>query len=251
VKKVFVITGAGHFPGMGSAIAEYLINQGCYVAINSRNIDDRWYDIQKEFPNTLTIVKGDITDQAIQNRLLSETLAAWGQVDVLINNASTVTTSSSPDREEWNLEFLMNVVVPYELSMKFSPYLKAVNGSIVMIGSRAGIQVAASRDNPHNLSYSIAKSAQQHLTKSLAVILSPEVTVNSIAPGYFASSRHKVKFTDEMIQFQKERFERTSLTNEVLNENGIIDSVLFLANTRNVTGQILPVCAGASVHRIV
>jgi NAD(P)-dependent dehydrogenase (short-subunit alcohol dehydrogenase family) len=249
MKKVYLITGAGHFPGMGSCLAEHLLRTGQRVVVNSRSFDDRWHELAVEFSDSLVLVAGDITNSDAQDSMVRTAIDAWGQIDSVINNASTLTTSPNPNRDEWNLEFLMNVIVPYELAMKSAEYLRKTKGSIVMIGSRSGIQVGVKRNNGSNLSYSVAKSAQHHLAKSLSVMLGPEIIVNAVAPGMFQSARWKNKWGDEGGKVVEQKFIDSSLTDDILTIEGIIDSILMLAHNRNLTGQVLPVCAGTSVHR--
>jgi NAD(P)-dependent dehydrogenase (short-subunit alcohol dehydrogenase family) len=245
--KVYVITGAGHFPGTGSCLAEYLLKTGNNVAINSRTFDDRWADILGDYPDNLAIVSGDITDTGVQQELIDTAIETWGRIDCLVNNASTVETSTTPSREEWNREFLLNVTVPYELSVLAEEYLTITQGSIIMIGSRAGLQVVA-RKNNNNLAYSVAKSAEHHLTKSLAVMLAPNIRVNAVALGMFDSARSQHKFGDQQ-SAMIERYKSNSLTNTLVDADSLIESIVFLANNKNITGQVLPVCGGASVHK--
>lgn len=245
--KVYIITGAGHFPGTGSCLAEYLLKTGNSVVINSRTFDDCWRDILADYPDNLAIVSGDITDTAVQQELIDTAIDTWGRIDCLVNNASTVETSADPGREEWNKEFLLNVTVPYELSTLAEKHLSVSQGSIIMIGSRAGLQVVA-RKNNNNLAYSVAKSAEHHLTKSLAVMLAPNIRVNAVALGMFDSARSQRKF-GEAQSAMIERYKSNSLTNTLVDADSLIESILFLANNKNITGQILPVCGGASVHK--
>ena len=163
--------------------------------------------------------------------------------DGLINNASTVGQYSNPIREDWNKEFLINVIVPYELSLKAKPWLEKSHGSIINIGSRVGLQVAPS----HNLVYGIAKSALHQLTLSLAVQLAPHVRVNAVLPGCFVSARLQDKF-GENTQNIIEKYKNKSLLNAVLDEEEIVKSVMFLLDNKNITGQLLTVCNGASIN---
>jgi NAD(P)-dependent dehydrogenase (short-subunit alcohol dehydrogenase family) len=248
MSKVYVITGAGHFPGVGACLAEHLLRTGHSVAINSRTFDARWAELHNEYPNNLVIVPGDITDPSIQDTLITTAINNWGKIDTLVNNASTIKISDTPNREDWNQEFLMNVTVPHELSLKCEPYLKKTYGNIVMIGSRAGLHVSVKKDVPGNLLYSVAKSSMHHLTKSLAVLLSPEIRVNAIASGMMDTARVNIKFGDATADLQQ-KYKSSSLTGKLVNVNDIVDSVVFLDNNMSITGQILPVCCGASVQK--
>jgi len=243
MNKVYLITGAGHFPGIGSCTAEYLLKENHNVVINSRTFDETWIEIKQKYNDRLQIVVGDITDPDIQNKFISTALDNWNQIDVLINNASIIEKINDNNRDMWNLEFLINTIVPFELSIKCKPYLNKTNGAIIMIGSRVGLQVAPE----YNMIYGITKSAMHQLTKSLAVALSPNIRVNAILPGLFESARFNKKFNEKSNQIVQ-KYIGKSLLNSTLEVQEIVNSIVFLANNKNITGQLLPICNGASVN---
>jgi 3-oxoacyl-[acyl-carrier protein] reductase len=243
MNKVYLITGAGHFPGIGSCTAEYLLKENNYVVINSRTFDENWIDIKQKYSDRLQIVVGDITQPDIQNEFINTAIDNWKRIDVLINNASFVKPNDASDRDIWYSEFLINTIVPYELSMQCKPYLERTNGSIVMIGSRVGLQVAPE----HNMVYGTAKAAMHQLTKSLAVSLSPHIRVNALLPGMFESARFNKKFNDKSTEIVQ-KYVNKSLLHSTLEAQEIVNSIVFLANNKNITGQLLPICNGASVN---
>jgi NAD(P)-dependent dehydrogenase (short-subunit alcohol dehydrogenase family) len=244
--KVYVITGGGHFPGIGSCLAEKLLTQQHKVVVNSRTFDSRWTELAAKFPDNLCMVPGDITDPEIQHRLLETAMNRYKRIDVLVNNASSVKIGTTPDRDEWNREFMMNVIVPYELCMQAKDYMQSSNdGSVIMIGSRFAMQVADTK----NPAYSIAKAALHQLTKNLSVTLAP-IRVNTVAPGMFESARWKQKFAGQE-DILRDRFDKKSLSRRgTISADALADSIIFLANNEYITGQILPVCAGTSVARV-
>ena len=71
--KTAVVTGAGHFPGIGSQIALDLLMQGYNVAIISRSIDAEWYQKLSLYSNLFLFI-GDITDDKTQQNFLKETI---------------------------------------------------------------------------------------------------------------------------------------------------------------------------------
>jgi NAD(P)-dependent dehydrogenase (short-subunit alcohol dehydrogenase family) len=247
MSKVYLITGAGHFPGIGSCLAEYLLHTDQCVVINSRSFDQKWSDLKKSYPNNLRIVEGDITDSQIQDKFIKTAIDSWNRIDTLVNNAGKVTTNP-PDRNEWAEEFLLSVTVPYELSVKSAEYLKSANGSIIMIGSRSGIQVAQKNTN-NDIAHSIAKTAMHQLAKYLSVMLCPDIRVNVVAPGMFETSRHDIRYTKDEQALIKQRFINSALINGTVSADGIISTILFLANNPNITGQLIPVCNGTTVHK--
>lgn len=250
MQKVYLITGAGHFPGIGSCLAERLLTTNQCVIVNSRKFDNRWAELQTQYPNNLRIVVGDITDPATQDEFISTAISTWGHLDVIVNNAGSILTSDTPDRTEWSADYLINVITPYELAVKAKPYLEEVKGSIIMISSRLATQVGVKPGNGNNLSYGVAKSAMNHLGKSLAVLMSPNIRVNVIASGLVITARHKFKYTEEQYAKTKQTWLSASLIQDTVDMNSIVDSIVFLADNNSITGQVLPVCNGAGMHKI-
>jgi NAD(P)-dependent dehydrogenase (short-subunit alcohol dehydrogenase family) len=250
MQKVYLITGAGHFPGIGSCLAEKLLTSGQCVVVNSRKFDLKWTELQEQYPDSVRIVSGDITDSDVQDLFVSTAISTWGRLDVIVNNAGSILTSDNPDRAEWSADYLINVITPYELAVKAKSYLDAVNGSVIMISSRLATQVGVKPGNANNLSYGVAKSAMNHLARSLAVLLSPNIRVNVVASGLVTTARHKFKYTEEQYAKTKQTWLSASLIQDTVKMDSIVDSVIFLADNASITGQILPVCNGAGMHKI-
>ena len=248
MKKVYIITGAGHFPGIGSCTAEHLVKTGNCVVVNSRSFDDRWTELVSEYPDSIALVAGDISEETVQDKLIATAIDTWGQLDCLVNNAASLTLSGAPTREIWSAEFLMNVAVPYELSMKAAQYLRLTKGNIVMIGSRAGLQTVVTKKNYDNLAYSASKCAMHQLTRSLSVMLAPEIRVNAVAPGLFPTARYRKKYAGKDVALEQ-LFVDSSLLEDVISAQGLVDGIVFLSNNPHMTGHVLPVCNGADVHK--
>ena len=246
--KTWIITGAGHFPGIGACLAQHMLEQGNRVAINSRSFDPEWYQLKETYTQNLLMISGDITCKHTQTHLVEQTVTQWNSIDVLVNNASTVESAILPGREDWNQEYMMSVIVPYELSMLCKDHLAQNSGSVIMIGSRAALVVTSQPGACTNLSYGVAKSAQNHLVKSLAVIMSPHVRVNAIAPATFPSQRFDKKFADQSSQIQQQQ-KNNSLTGQLVDTAGLTSLLTMLAYNHNITGQIVPICNGSSIPR--
>jgi NAD(P)-dependent dehydrogenase (short-subunit alcohol dehydrogenase family) len=240
----YFITGAGHLNGLGGALALHLLECGKNVVINGRNIDDKWYEYKMAYADRLHIVVGDITDPEIQELFINEAYTLGG-MDALINNASSI-ESDPRNRDDWQNDYLINVIVPYELSWKARLHLSKTKGCIVNIGSRAGLQVT---NEGGNVPYSIAKAALHHLTITLASQFHFDpVRVNAIAPGMFESDRLKIKFAGDYSD-NEQRFFKKSIIKDRITHEELVKSVMFLIENKNITGQILPICNGASINR--
>jgi 3-oxoacyl-[acyl-carrier protein] reductase len=238
----YFITGAGHLNGLGGALALHLLESGKSVVINGRNIDDKWYEYKMLYADRLHIVVGDITDPKIQKNFIDEANDLDG-IHALINNASSV-ESDVRNREDWQYDYLINVIVPFELSLKAEQFLRKNNGCIINIGSRVGIQATKS---VANLSYATSKSALHYLTTTLAVNVYPNIRVNAIAPAFFESDRLHQKLQQEF-NARSSDFEEQSILKTPIKLEELVKPVMFLIESKNITGQILPICNGSSIN---
>ncbi|WP_319453921.1 MULTISPECIES: glucose 1-dehydrogenase [unclassified Mycobacterium] len=180
--KVALVTGAGR--GIGAGIAVALAEAGANVAITARTKDDiegvaeRIRAVGRE----ALAVPADVTDHVTLPGLVAETVAAWGRLDVVVNNAGGVEALGpfmdvTVERLESALHF--NVSTPFELTKLAVPHMLANDGgAVVNIGSMAGMMAERGF-----LSYSLSKAALGQLTRLAAVELSPRIRVNAVFPG--------------------------------------------------------------------
>jgi ketoreductase RED2 len=244
--KTYIITGAGHFPGIGSSTALKLIKEKNNVVVNSRSFDDQWHEIKKQFPDQIILACGDIADVDTQQTLVDLAINQWKGIDGLINNASTGKAEFLNDqitRDCWNDNFQINVVSAYELSYLCYPHLKKTNGSIVNVSSRAGLQPGVG----NNMAYAVSKAALNHLTRQLALIFSPEITVNTICPGWTDSQRLQ-KILGDGYKEKSENFRSRVLIQEFVDPDQVADSIAYLLTARQITGQLLSIDGGASIQ---
>jgi len=246
MKKVFLITGGGHFPGIGSAIAVKLLETGNAVAVVSRSFDPEWNEYQNKFSDDLLLISADITNAEVQDQIIASTVSKWQRLDCLINNAAPtdrpVYHNDLLDRESWNLNHLLITVVAYELSLKCIPYLKQNQGSIINVGSRAGVQSGCG----NNLAYSTSKAALHHLTKELALYHAP-VRVNTIAPGLVITQRLSNVYTSNTSARLNQWLE-SSLLHQEITADDVADTAIYLIGAKNVTGQLINVCGGVTAQ---
>lgn len=243
-QKVYLITGAGHFPGIGSNLAKILADQHC-VVVNARRFDNAWYQLQNQNVK-VRLVAGDVRNTQIQIDMIDTAINTWGRIDGIIHNASpseTATyTAGRLDQHCWYDNLETNVIAVYELSMLAQKHLLDTQGSIVCIGSRSAQQAGTG----NNIAYSTAKAAMHHLTKELALSMAP-VRVNAVSPGLVASQRLENILQDRM-DSRVAQWQESSLCGELITPKDIAESVIHLLNSRNITGQVLNVCGGASIQ---
>jgi len=239
--RVALVTGGAR--RIGAQICRVLHEQGMRLVLHYRSSKEEARALQEELlakrPDSVMLVQGDILNVAKIRNLVQETVGAFGQLDVLINNASTFYATPLPEATEQNWDDLLgtNLKAPYFLSQVAAPYLKQTRGCIINMADIHG-------DRPlKNYSiYSIAKAGTIMLTKSLARELAPEIRVNGIAPGAIMWPEQEL---DEMA---KQRIiSRTPLKSSG-DPQDIARTVLFLLRDATfTTGHIIPVCGGRSV----
>ena len=191
--KVAVITGASK--GIGEAIAKIYAAAGASVVISSRkkeSVDEVANAIVKSGGKAIAIAchMGNMQDV---DRLVKETVSAYGGIDILVNNAATNPTFGPVvDTDEAAFDKIMNVNVkgPFELSKKVYALMKGKkSGSIINIGSIGGLSPELGLGI-----YSMSKAALISLTKVMAKEWGGDnIRANVICPGLI-----KTKFSEAL-----------------------------------------------------
>ena len=184
--KVALVTGASK--GIGAGIAKGLAAAGASVAVNyasdRRGAEAVVVAITASGGRAI-VVQGDVSESADVARLFVEVKAAYGALDVLVNNAAVYKLEplENVTQEEFHRKFNTNVLGPLLMIREAVKYFGPSGGSIVNIGS------AASQLNPPNQSiYNATKGAVDAITRGLAKELGPKkIRVNSINPGATAT----------------------------------------------------------------
>ncbi len=181
-QAVILITGAAH--RVGAAMARYFHGKGFRVAIHyreSRSAADalaaELCQLRADSAITLAASLGDI---AALEQMVAQLLDHWGQLDVLINNASSFypTPLGQVDEVQWHDLMDSNLKGPFFLSQACLPALRSSKGCIINM-----VDIHAQRPLANHPVYCIAKAGLAMLTESLARDAGPEVRVNGIAPG--------------------------------------------------------------------
>ncbi|WP_455924675.1 SDR family NAD(P)-dependent oxidoreductase [Pseudomonas putida] len=185
VLRVALVTGSTS--GIGAAIARALSRAGYAVVIHSRNSADTGRAMVAEMKQAI-YVQADLALEADRVRLIEEAVAAWGQLDVLVNNAGISRVIphgdlASANSTVWHELNEINVVAPFHLVALAESALRTAAryrraGCVVNISSHAGI-----RPKGASIPYAVSKAALNHMTRLLALELGPEIRVNAVAPG--------------------------------------------------------------------
>ncbi|MCG5500906.1 pteridine reductase [Ectothiorhodospira lacustris] len=236
-KTVFITGGARR---IGAAIARRLHAQGMNLVIHYRRSSDDARALQDALEqrraNSVTLVGGELLEPGATERLAREAAAAFGGLDVLINNASTFYPTPLGRITEAHWDDLMgtNLKAPLFLSQALAPALTAREGCIINI-----VDIHALRPLKDYPVYCAAKAGLWLLTQSLARELGPRVRVNGIAPGAILWPE-----AEENAASHKEMIQRTALKREG-GPDDIARTALFLIRDADyITGQVIAVDGG-------
>ena len=186
--RVAIVTGASR--GLGHAASVALVEQGVRVLAVARSLDEL-RKLESIAPERIRIIQCDMRDPAAVARLPDEAVAAFGQLDIVVNNAGIAPAGDfleQPDRI-WNEVMAVNVLAPMTLTRAAGKHLVARgSGKIINIASTSGILGKATL-----VAYSTSKGALVQFTKALAAEWAGKgVQVNAIAPGAFATDAQRV-----------------------------------------------------------
>jgi 3-oxoacyl-[acyl-carrier protein] reductase len=180
--KVAVVTGASK--GIGASIAKHLAAEGASVVVNyasSKTGADKVVADITAGGGKAVAVQGDVSKKADIDRLFVETKKAYGQLDVLVNNAGIYEFAplEQISEEHFHKQFNLNVLGLLLTTQEAVKYFGPTGGSVINLSSVVGVNPL-----PNAAVYSATKAAVDAVTKSLAKELGPKkIRVNSINPG--------------------------------------------------------------------
>jgi NAD(P)-dependent dehydrogenase (short-subunit alcohol dehydrogenase family) len=180
--KVAIVTGASR--GIGESIARTFAAHGAKVVLAARKMDALLSIAESIGPNALAIAAHTGKEDDCK-RLVAETIAKFGKVDVLVNNAATnpyFGTFVDIEEMAWDKTFEVNVKGYFWMTREVVKHLRAreAAGSIINMASIAGLVAS-----PGQGAYAMTKAAVLSMTKTLAYELAGnKIRVNAIAPGF-------------------------------------------------------------------
>lgn len=179
--KVILITGS--VTGIGRAIARRCVSEGAKVLVHGLEADLGEQTVAELGAGRSVFALKDLADEDAPQMLVEKTVAAFGRIDAVVNNAAQVGLGNIHDTDaRWFRRMLeINCVVPYLLIRAALPRLRESHGSVINIGSVNGWS-----GEPNLMPYSVSKGALMTLTRNLGDTLMREdgVRVNQINPGW-------------------------------------------------------------------
>ncbi len=184
--KTAVITGVG--AGIGAATALRFAEEGARLVLVDITRDHAQATRKKveEMGGKAIVVGADISREEQCRGISDAAVAAFGGIDIVVNNAADFTTKSVEDAQtaDWEKVLGVNVIGTAMVSKYAIPHLKVRGGSIVNLASMSGIIA-----QPNFATYNSSKGAILTMTKCMALDLAPfNIRVNSICPGCILTS---------------------------------------------------------------
>lgn len=192
--KVAIVTGAGR--GVGAATAQRLARAGAVVVVNDLDPAEAEQTVARirAAGGEALALAGDVTTDEFPELLIAEALAAWGGIDIIVNNAGYIWNGAVHNHsdEQWQAMLDVHATAPFRILRAFAPWLRQTAKSeiadrgvarcrkIVNVSSVSGTTGAATQ-----IAYSAAKAAVVGITKTLAKEWGRyNVTVNCVAFGH-------------------------------------------------------------------
>jgi NAD(P)-dependent dehydrogenase (short-subunit alcohol dehydrogenase family) len=249
--KVAIVTGGAG--GIGAATAHELAREGAAVAVV--DIDEaRATAVAEEIRRTgarAIAVGGDLADEQTARQVVESTVAEFGRLDVLHNNAALTasdflsrdTTVREMSMDVWQRSLDVNLGSQLLMCKHAIPEMtKNGGGSIVNMSSGAALKGDRTR-----LAYGVSKSGVHALTMYVATSEGKRgVRANTIVPGLILTDAVRAHLSEDIIG----GLGRATLTPYLGEPKDVADLVVFLASeqSRYITGQMISIDGGMSAH---
>jgi NAD(P)-dependent dehydrogenase (short-subunit alcohol dehydrogenase family) len=246
--RVAIVTGAE--TGIGKAIAQKLAAEGAGVVLADISDAEAVARELRAGGSHAIAVRTDVADENSVHALVERTVAEFGQVDILVNNAAIAAKIELRPFEQitvaqWRRMQDVNAMGPFLLARAISPHMrKRQYGRIVNITSGTAFKGA-----PFMLDYVSSKGALMTMTRSLAREFGKDfVTVNAVSPGYTLSEGNLAN--EKFLASYREAAINTRALPRDAWPADIVGAVAFLASDEAafISGQIMAVDGGSVYH---
>ena len=237
-----IVTGGSG--GLGQRICRALAQRGVNVVVNyaeSEALAKSVAEALKKLGVRAIAVRADVADAAAVARMVAQTQAEFGRIDILVNDAAFNKEVAFADLdgltlELWNHIMTTNLTGAFNCIKAVAPLMKAQGqGRIINISSGAGIVPRGS-----SIAYAVSKAGMIHLTKCMAVALAPAVTVNSIAPGFMEGTRMSANWSAAYAATAADR----TLLRRTVDKDDVAAQLITFCRSSSVTGQTILMDSG-------
>lgn len=250
--KTAIVTGGAN--GVGLAIGRHFADAGANVMFADMDEKRLAEELGEQADDSnIRFFAGDLREKLTIANLLSATIDAFDQVDILINGARQVIPTDPLDTEDDSVRTLLNQNLMPALRLSQLVAKRMIKqtsdegdnpaGSIINLSS-----IAARRTHPDLMAYSVSTAALDQMTRSLAVALAPNrIRVNSIALGSVMSASLQ-SILKENRDFRKDIEKHTPLA-RIAAPSELTETAQFLASDAAgfITGQILTIDGGRTL----
>jgi pteridine reductase len=183
--KAAVVTGASS--AVGTAIARLLSDRGASVVVHANTQLERVQSLAEQLRTSAPSmpIAMDLRRPESPAELIDAAIAVFGRLDILVNCAASRTGGRLADitADMWDEAGYVTARAPFLCTQAAAPHLRRAGGTVINVSS-----TAASRPFAKGHHYVAAKAALEGMTRSLALELAPQVTVNAVAPGLVESA---------------------------------------------------------------
>ncbi|HWO40861.1 MAG TPA: 3-oxoacyl-ACP reductase family protein [Candidatus Eisenbacteria bacterium] len=242
--KSVIITGGGGKIGKAYALA--FAREGARVALPDIVPADHVAGAIRDMGGNAITMTCDVSDEQSVKAMVEETVARFGGVDVLVNNAAYfMSVWKGPfwemTVEEFDKAMAVNLRGVWLCAKAVVPHMqKQKRGKIINISSTVALT-----GNPNYIHYVTSKGGVIAMTRAMARELGDyNICVNAVSPGFTVTEGRKVDPEYERVRNQARCFKRTQV------EADVVGTVLFLASSDSdfMTGQLLNVDGGSHFH---
>lgn len=228
--KTAIVTGVSSDGQVGQAVAKALADNGARLTICARTrskVEARAAELEAAGATVLAQV-GSLTDEAAVQRILDETLNAYGRIDIVVNLAGGLTRYKplvEVTLEDWRAEVDNNLLSAFLMSRAAFSHLQAAGGGVIINFARAG------QAQPNMVAYNCAKAGIEALTRTLALEgRDLGIRANAIAPGLVDTASNIAAMKPKDMKHWTKR-------------EDIAETVAFLASpdASGITGQTIAV----------
>ncbi len=237
-----IVTGGSG--GLGQRICRALALNGVDVVVNYAESEATAKSVVQDLTKLgvrAIAVRADVADPLAVTRMVEQAQAAFGRIDILVNDAAfnkevAFADLDSLTHELWNHILNTNLTGAFNCIKAVAPVMKAQGqGRIINISSGAGVVPRGS-----SIAYAVSKAGMIHLTKCMAVGLAPAVTVNSIAPGFMEGTRMSANWSPDYAAGAADR----TLLRRTVSKDDVAEQLITFCRSDSVTGQTILMDSG-------